>query len=115
MESKVEQIRNILINVFEDGNTHKTGELLKIIIENGFTIKDRCTLNVALLSLIQQGKICRTKKGLYIKYTPKYIFENVQELEKNISYVSKTVDSLHELDWRNCTDEEMKSSNTSTR
>ena len=88
--------------------THKTGELLKIIIENGFTIKDRCTLNVALLSLIQQGKIFKTKKGLYIKYTPKYIFENEQELEKNISYVSKTIDSLHELDWRNCTDEEMK-------
>ena len=38
-----------------------------------------------------------------------------RNLKKNISYVSKTVDSLHELDWRNCTDEEMKSSNTSAR
>lgn len=63
---------------------------------------------MALLSLTQQGKICKTKEGLYIKYIPKYIFENAQELEKNISYVSKTVDSLYEFDWKNCTDEEMK-------
>lgn len=109
--SKCRQVKELIEDLFKDGEVHTIEEITLLAIENKIIrdAKDSAIKNALFQMKRNNPNIINVDKGKY-RARSKETAPNknsAEMFEKALEYLSKEVMELKKFDWVNCTDEEL--------
>lgn len=109
--SKCQQVKEMIEELFKDGDVHTIEEITLLAIERNIIndAKDSAVKNALFQMKRDNPNIINVDKGRYKASGKDNVRDenNVEMFEKALEYILKEVSDLKKFDWVNCTDEEL--------
>ncbi len=109
--SRSSEIRNIIIQLLKDGETHTSKEIRAICLEQGVIDPDHSSIVRTVVSKLKRDNpnFIVVGHGKYQLTTPATHSEAEDDAEfyKSLKYIERKVSSLKEFNWLTCTEQQL--------